>query len=85
MAASASADAECPSSLRHVEEAGELEALVQRLAASGGRDAAAAFPRFSAIVSGQTGGGQRGCVAYNGHPAALPPLCRCARFACCHQ
>lgn len=51
MSASASVDAECPSSLRHVEEAGELEALVQRVVASGGQDAGTAFPRFAAIVS----------------------------------
>ena len=37
MSASASADAECPASLRHVEEAGELEALVQLVVASGGQ------------------------------------------------
>lgn len=45
-------DAECPSSLRHVEEAGELNKLVDRVATSAGEEADAVFSRFAQIVSG---------------------------------
>lgn len=44
-------DAECPSSLRHVEEAGELNELVVRVADSAGKEAEAVFSRFAQIVS----------------------------------
>ncbi len=82
MAASTSVDAECPSSLRHVEEAGELEALVQRVVASGGQEAAAALPRFAAIVSGSVGSRCRCVLCQSGrhnnrvpcHPSSPTPL-----------
>lgn len=45
-------DAEACCALGHVEEAGELNQLVARVAESGGEQADAVFPRFAAIVSG---------------------------------
>ncbi|KAL4443777.1 hypothetical protein ABPG75_011514 [Micractinium tetrahymenae] len=56
-------DAECPSSLRHVEEAGELNELVGRVADTAGQAAEAVFPRFAQIVG-----------KYQEQPQLLDPL-----------
>ena len=40
----------------HVEEAGELNQLVQRVASSAGAEAGAVFPRYAAIVSSRRAG-----------------------------
>lgn len=68
-------DVECPSSLRHVEEAGELNELVGRVASSGGMDAEAVFSRFAQIVS--TDGVPPLDAAAAATAAAASPFCRC--------
>ncbi|KAL4422042.1 hypothetical protein ABPG77_004858 [Micractinium sp. CCAP 211/92] len=56
-------DAECPFSLRHVEEAGELNELVVTVADSAGKEAEAVFSRFAQIVG-----------KYQEQPQLLDPL-----------
>ena len=66
-----SGDVEEPScGLRHVEEAGELKHLVEQVASSSGEAAAAVFPRFAQIVSGEAPPAGRPCCC----PAPLPAV-----------